>query len=132
MVTLERRTPFLTLNQALVADAAITGAAGLVSLAGARWLDSLLDLPTALLVGSGAIMTVYAAALVALGSRQRIPATGVRSVIGVNLAWAVASAVLLLSPWIDPNALGVAFILVQIVAVLGFAELQAIALRAPR
>jgi len=132
MVTLERRTPFLTLNQALFADAAITGAAGLLSLAGARWLDSFLDLPTALLAGSGAIMIAYATALVMLGTRQRIPATGVRTVIGVNLGWAVACAFLLFSFWTDPNALGVAFILVQIVAVLAFAKLQAMALRASR
>lgn len=132
MATLERRSSLPTLKQTLLADAAITGAAGLLSLLGARWLDSFLDLPAALLAGSGAIMVAYAGGLVTLGRRRPIPATGVRAVIGVNLAWALACAILLFGTWIDPTALGVGFILIQVVAVLGFAELQAMALRAER
>jgi hypothetical protein len=75
-------------------------------------------------------MAVYAVGLVMLGNRARVPASGARIVIGGNLVWAAACVLLLFSGWVDPNGLGVAFILVQIVAVLVFAELQAMALRA--
>lgn len=132
MVTLERRSSFLTLNQVLVADATVTGATGLLSLAGARWLDSLLDLPTALLAGSGAIMAAYAVGLVMLRTRAPVPVAAARMVIAINLVWASACVILLLSGWIEPNMLGVAFILVQIAAVLVFAMLQGMTLRASR
>lgn len=130
MVTLERRDSFLTLRQALLTDAVVSGLVGVLSLAGARWLDSLLDLPAALLAGSGAIMVVYAAGLVTLGNRDRIPEAGARIVVAGNLVWPAACVVLLVGDWIEPNAAGIAFILVQIVAVVIFAEMQAMALRA--
>lgn len=132
MVTFERRDSFLTLRQALLTDAVVSGLVGMLSLAGARWLDSLLDLPAALLAGSGAIMVVYAAGLLMLGNRDRIPETGARTVVAGNLVWAAACVVLLVGDWIEPNAAGIAFILVQIVAVVIFAEMQAMALCASR
>ena len=73
-----------------------------------------------------------AAGLVVLGRRRVVPATGAWTVIGGNLGWAGACAILLFGTWVDPNAWGVAFVLVQIVAVLAFAELQAMTLRASR
>ncbi len=132
MATLERRSSFLTLRQAIYSDAVISGAVGLLSLAGAWWLDSLLDLSAALLAASGAIMALYAVALMMLGARHPVPTNGARVVIAVNLVWAVACVILLFSGWIDPNGPGVAFILAQIFAVLVFAEIQAMALRASR
>lgn len=132
MATLERRSSFLTLKQALLTDAAVSGAVGLLSLAGTRWLGSVLDLPAALLAGSGAFMTVYAVGLVMLGNRRPVPKPGVRIVVGGNLVWAAACLVLLFSGWLAPNALGAGFIVVQIMAVLIFAEVQVLALRASR
>jgi hypothetical protein len=132
MVTLERPSPLLTLKRTLVTDAAISGAVGVLSLAGAAWLDSVLDLPTALLAASGGIMVVYALGLLLLAMREPIPAAGGRAVVAGNLLWAAACIVLLFGGWIDPNALGVAFVIVQVVAVLAFAELQAMALRTVR
>ena len=132
MATLERRPFVLTLKQTLLADAALSGAVGLLSLGAADWLSSSLEVPEALVAGSGAIMLVYATALVLLARRETIPAQGAYAVIGGNVAWAVACAILLFRTWIDPNAGGIAFILIQIVAVLAFAELQAMALRTSR
>ncbi len=132
MATLERRSSFLTLRQAIYSDAVISGSVGLLSLAGAWWLDSLLDLPAALLAASGAVMALYAVALMMLGARTPVPANGARVVIAVNLMWAVACVTLLFSGWIHPNGPGVAFILAQIFAVLVFAEIQTMALCASR
>lgn len=132
MVPLERRQSFLTLKLALLADAIVSATVGVLSLIGARWLDSQFDLPAGLLAGSGAIVIAYAGGLALLGTRDRVPAAGTRAVIITNLAWATACVVLLFSGWIGPNGLGTAFIVVQVVAVLVFAELQAMALRTSR
>jgi len=130
--TLGRRSSFPTLKQVLGADAGICIATGLLSFGGARWLAPALDLPTALLAGSGAILIAYAAGLLMLVTRRRIPGHGVRTVTWINLGWAAGCLVLLFSGWFNPNALGVGFIMVQIVAVLVFADLQVMALRAVR
>lgn len=129
MLTLERRPSFLTLKQALAADAVVSGAVGVLSFAGARWLDSVLDLPPPLLAGSGAIAMAYAGGLMRLGTRTPVPIPGVRSVVGGNLVWAAMCVVLLFSGWIEPNALGVAFILMHLVGALVLAGIQALALR---
>lgn len=132
MATLERFSSTLTPRRALLTDAVLTGAVGVLSLGGAWWLDDPLDLPAALLAGSGAIMVAYAGALAWLGTRDRASAAGIRAVVVANLTWAAACVALLFGGWIDPNGLGAAFIVVQVVAVLVFAELQALALRASR
>lgn len=130
MVTLERRDAFLTLKRALLMDAIVSGTVGLPSLVGVRWLSSLLDLPTALLAGSGAI--AYAVGLMGLGMGTAVPSAAGRTVVTGNVLWATACVVLLLSGWIEPNSLGVTLILVHLAGALVFAELQALALRATR
>lgn len=47
----------------------------------------------------------------------------------VNLLWAIDSIALLFTGWIDPNGLGVAFVVAQAVVVFGFAELEYVGLR---
>lgn len=131
-VTASRQFSSPPLREVILADAGACVATGLVSLGAAGWLSSTLDLPQTLLAGSGAILLAYGAGLLKLGTRRPIPRTGVRGAIGINLAWAVACVMLLFSGWIDPNALGVAFILVNLVAVLMVAVLQMMGLRASR
>lgn len=125
-----RRFSLPPLREVILADAGICVTTGMLSLGAARWLSSILDLPTALMTGSGAILLAYGAGLLMLGTRRPIPAPGVRGAIGFNLTWALACVVLLFSSWIDPNALGVAFILVNLAAVLAVAELEVMGLRA--
>lgn len=132
MATLERRRFVLTLNQTLLADAALSGAVGLVSLGTAGRLASSLDLPTAFLAGLGMIAVAYGAALAMLARRTPVPSDVGRAVVLGNLLWAATGILLLVSDWIDPNSLGVGFILVHIVGALVFAEMQAMALRASR
>ncbi len=52
--------------------------------------------------------------------------------IVLNVVWAVDCALLLLSGWVQPTTLGVAFVLIQAAGVLIFAELQFMALRKAR
>lgn len=113
----------------LLADAAITGVTGLLMLFGAGPLADLLDLPTALLRGAGLVLIPYVAWLLWLAMRDSAPNGVVWSAIVANIAWAAGCAGLLFGEAIDPNGLGIVFILVQAVAVLVFAGMQLLALR---
>ena len=119
------------LRLSLLADAAISGAVGVLMLAGAGLLDGLLGLPVPLLRGAGLVLVPYVAALVWLARREDVPRQAVWMVILANAVWAAGCVLLLLSGWIAPTWLGVAFVLVQAVTVLVFAELQYMALRRP-
>ncbi|MPY87574.1 MAG: hypothetical protein GEU99_06615 [Luteitalea sp.] len=117
------------LRRALVADAGISGAAGLLMLFGADVLEGGLAVPAEILRYAGFSLLPFAALLVYLTRRERLPRGVVQAVIGLNALWVVGSVLLLLSGWIAPNGLGYAFILVQAVAVAGFTEMQYVALR---
>ena len=119
------------LRFALLADATISGAVGVLMLAGAGLLDGLLGLPAGLLRGAGLVLVPYVAALVWLARRDDVPRQAVWAVIAANGLWALACVLLLLSGLIAPTWLGVGFVLVQAVTVLVFAELQYMALRRP-
>ncbi len=122
----------LSIRPVLLVDAAITGATALLMLAGAAVLDDLLDLPTALLAGAGAVLVPYVGYLLWLASRNPTPRAGIGFTIAANIAWALGCVALLVGGWVDPNALGVAFIVLNIVAVLVFADLQVMTLRGER
>src|SRR5665811_2186054 len=56
----------------------------------------------------------------------KTPHQAVWPVVAANFAWAAGCVAVLLSGQVEPNGLGVAFILVQAVAVLIFADLQVV------
>ena len=64
-----------------------------------------------------------------IGLRDAVPRGAVWAVIACNLAWASSSIVLLTGGSIAPSNLGVAFVLVQVVAVVVLAESQFTGLR---
>jgi hypothetical protein len=130
MMSLSLRT--LSIRPVLLADAAITGATALLMLAGAAPLGDLLNLPEKLLAGAGAVLMPYVGYLLWLATRDAAPRAGVMLTVGANIAWAIGCVVLLIGDLVDPNALGIAFVLINIIAVLGFADLQVLALRGNR
>lgn len=117
------------LRQALLADAVISGAMGLLLLLGAGFLTGLLDLPVALLRYAGLLLLPFVAFVAYMATREPLDRTAVWCAILVNAFWVVASIGLLLSGWVAPNGLGIAFVIVQAVAVGIFAELQLVGLR---
>lgn len=117
------------LRRALAADAIVSAATGLAMLFGAAPLAELLRLPEGLLRFGGLALLPYVA-FVAYAVKHPSRAA-VWTIIGCNVAWAAGCALLLVSGWIAPNALGVAFVVVQAAAVLLFAELQVMGLRRP-
>ena len=120
-------SPFL--RRALLADALISGATGLLMLIGANVLASLLGLPEALLRYAGLVLLPYGALVAYVATREQLRRWAVWAVIVANAIWAVDSIILLLSGWLTPNALGYAFIIFQALVVAAFAEIQYIGLR---
>ena len=120
-------TPFL--RNALMLDAAVSGAAALLMIAGAPFLSPLLQLPESLLVWAGIVLVPWVALLLALSRRPSISRVLLIDVIGLNALWAAASIGLLFTGWVSPNMLGYGFVVAQAAAVAVFAELQFIAMR---
>jgi hypothetical protein len=118
-------TRFLRLS--LLADAAASGATGLLLAAGAEWLAGPFGLPAALLRGVGLFFLPWAALVAWLGLAAAPPRDAVRLVVALNLAWVAESA--LGMALLGASVLGQAFIAFQAAAVLGLAIAQAVALR---
>ena len=115
------------LRRALLADAAMSGAAGLLMLLGAEVLAPLLGLPPALLRTAGAALIPFVAFVAYVGTRERLASPAVWAVIVCNALWAAGSLVLL--AWLAPTLLGYVFVVAQATAVAVFGELQFIGLR---
>lgn len=117
------------LRRALLADAAVSGATGVLMLLGAGLLEGLLDVPAPLLRYAGSSLLPFALFVGGLSRRESQPRARVWAVIALNVAWAAGSVLLLVGGAIAPSPLGSAFVMVQAVAVAGFAELQYFGLR---
>jgi hypothetical protein len=120
-------SPFL--RQALLADALITGATGLLLLLGAGILAGLLELPAALLRYAGLALLPFVAYVLYIATRDRFNRAQVWAVILANILWAAASIGLLLSGWVAPNLPGWVFVIFQALVVAVFAELQYMGMR---
>lgn len=122
-------TPSPLLRQALLLDAAASGAAGLLMLLAGPTLAGLLALPEPLLRYAGLVCVIWGAFVGWLGCRARLMRGVVITVIALNVVWVIDSLLLLASGWVRPTALGTAFVLAIAVCVGGFAVLQAMGLR---
>ena len=121
--------PSLFLRRAILLDAIVSGAMGLLMTLGASMLASLLDLPDALLRETGLFYIAYTAVVGWLGMQQLMPKVLVLVLIAGNAIWGVACLVFLFGGLVSPNSLGQVFIAMQSIAVGAFAELQYIGLR---
>lgn len=114
------------LGVALLVDALVSGATGGVMSLGAGILDEILGLPLPLLRYAGLSLLPFAA-VVGYVSRRPAP-RAVVAVIAANVAWVIASVAILFTGWVDPTALGYAFVIGQAGIVALFAELQYVGL----
>jgi hypothetical protein len=121
--------PSPLLRWALFADAAISGATGLLMTLGAAHLTGLLGVPAGLMRYAGLSLLPFAALLAYLATRARLPRPIIWAVIACNAFWAADSILLLLTGWVGPTALGYAFVITQALAVAAFAEAQHLGLR---
>lgn len=126
-MTAQQASTFL--RGSMLADAVISGATGLLLLAGAGVLTSWLGVPAPLMRYAGLILLPFAAMVLYLARTPLVSRAGVRLVIALNVAWVAASILVLVAGWIEPTTLGLAFVIFQAVVVAGFAELQYTGLR---
>ena len=120
-------TPFL--RNALLLDAAASGATALLLIAGAGLLEGWLGLPVGLMRQAGLILVPFVAFVAWAGTRASVSRGAVGAIIAVNVLWVVASICLLIGNWVAPTMLGYAFVIAQAAAVGLFAELQYIGLK---
>lgn len=121
--------PKITLRGILAFDAATCLAMGLLCAVGAGWLQDLLAIQTGVLRGAGVALLGCAAFIGWIASRAQPPRALVWLVIAGNVLWAVESAISLMSGWLQPNGLGMAFVIAQAAAVALIAEVEFMALR---
>ncbi|MGO4387194.1 hypothetical protein AB4Y85_06630 [Microvirga sp. 2YAF29] len=117
------------LRQALLADATTSAAFGFLMLIAAGPLGGLLGLPEMLLRIAGLVLLPFAAFLAWLGLREQVQKPLVWAVVVVNALWVIDSILLLVSGWVQPTTAGYAFVIMQALAVLMYAEFQFIGLR---
>jgi hypothetical protein len=119
----------LSLRNVLLLDAATCVGMGAALTLGSRPLGAATELPIALLFWAGLSLFPIAALMAFVATRPAIGSTATRLLIGGNLAWIAASALLLASGWARPNALGTAFVVGQALAVALLSWLEYAALR---
>lgn len=122
-------TNHTTPRRALLLDAAASGTMGLLLLVGAGVLAAPFGLPASLLRWTGIILIPFAGLLVHSATRADVSPDAVRWIVRANVAWAVGTPLLLLTGWVRPTLLGELFVLLQAVAVAGFAYLERRALQ---
>jgi hypothetical protein len=116
------------LRHVLWADAVASGATGLVMIAGAGVIESLLGLPGALAREAGIILVPFAALVAIVATRARISRAAVWTTIAANAAWTLVSFGLL-AGGVATTALGYAFVIAQALVVAILAELEYVGLR---
>lgn len=120
--------PSLFLRRALILDALISGATGLLLAVGSSWLSGLLGLSASLLLYAGLFLLPFALLVLWLGRSDAPSHSACQAVVAVNLLWTLASLwVVFASPQI--TGFGVFLLLSQAVVVAGFAGLQILGLR---
>jgi hypothetical protein len=117
------------LRLVLLADAGASGATAALLVAGAALLERLLGLPVALMREAGMLLIPYVVLVVFVAARPSVAVAAVNAIIATNAVWTAASALLLVSGWVSPTLIGVAFVLAQAVAVGAFAVIQYLCLR---
>jgi len=120
-----RRRP---LRLALRFDAAVTVAFGALLVVASPLLDGWLGIATPLLLVLGVLLVGYAAVLELVVARRPSPALA-WEVILLNVLWAAASVVAVLTDALTLTTLGTVFVLGQAAAVALIADLQYLALR---
>lgn len=117
------------LRKVLLADAVVSGAAGLAMIGGADFTHELLGLPSALLFWAGVALVPFVAMLAMIARSGRAPGWMIVEIIVVNFAWVAGSLFVAFGPAFAPSLFGQVFVVTQAAIVAVFAELQIIGLR---
>jgi hypothetical protein len=122
------RSPYF-LRAVLLVDAVVSAATGLLLALGGGLLEPWIGVPAMLTRGAGVSLLPFAALVAYVATRPTLSQPAVWAVIAYNALWTIDSFALLLSGWISPTTLGIAFVAAQALAVGVLAELQYVGLR---
>src|SRR5262245_48601000 len=117
------------LRLALLADAVASGATAALLVAGAGYLEGWLGLSVAMMREAGMVLIPYVTFVAFVAVRPAVPVNAVNAIIGIHAAWTAASSLLLVSGWVTPTLLGIAFVLAQAFAVGAFGVIQYLCLQ---
>lgn len=117
------------LRRVLLADAIASAGAGIALALLSGPLATMFGLPPALLFWAGLSLIPFAALVLHVGRHAPPPRGAVLAIIAYNLLWAVDSVLILALGWVEPNALGATFVLVQAAGVAMIAALQYLGLQ---
>ncbi len=120
------------LHRLLLVDGLATGATALLLLSTASLLAPSLALPAELLRIGGMVLVPFVAWVLTLSRRAEVPRGAMAAVVAINFSWVAASAWVAFGDTWQPSPLGVAFVSAQALAVLAFAGLGWMGLRATR
>jgi hypothetical protein len=113
-------------------DATASGTMGAAFVVGASALDDILGIPAGWLAGLGGFLVAFAASLLWIAARTRIPTKPAWTVVLGNVAWALASVAAIAAGWFPFTAAGAAIVVAQAIAVAAFIDLQYLGLRRMR
>lgn len=117
------------IRRLLLTDSLVSGATGALMAGAAPILESWLGLPAPLLRFAGIALLPFAAVVGWLALQTSPARAGVQAIVATNFAWVAASILLLVAGGLNPNALGIAFVIFQAIVVGFLGELQYIAVR---
>ena len=117
------------LRRTLTIDAVVSAASALLLLFAGDELAQWLAIPEMLLRYAAILLVPFAIYVGTLARRETVTRSGVAAVIGMNIAWVVASVWLVLARSVRPSPVGYVFIVGQALAVALLAELQYMGLR---
>ncbi|WP_109794907.1 hypothetical protein [Minwuia thermotolerans] len=121
--------PATILRATVLADGVTCAVMGVALAAGAGFVASLTGLPGGLLFWAGLALLPVAAFMLLTARSARPSRAAAWIIIAGNEAWVLGSVLLMLAGWVEPNALGYAFIAVQAAAVALLATIEFLALR---
>jgi hypothetical protein len=113
---------------ALIADAIASGATGLLLALGGSFLAGLTGIATDIAMPLGLFLIVFAVFVAWVGTRRSTARGLAGTIVLVNAMWVIGSGVVLLAGTLPLTMLGIAFVIVQALAVAGLAALQWIGL----
>src|SRR5262245_4071757 len=121
--------PSRLLRSALAVDAAASGMLAMIQILAPYAAARALGIPVEVLVAIGAVLVTYAALLIWLASSAAVAWTAMGLIVVGNAGWSLACIVVAIATPSGLTPLGVAYLLLQAIAVAVLAGAQALGLR---
>lgn len=114
----------VSVRHAVLADGVISGAMGALLIVAAGPLSDLLGISAPFLFWVGVALMPWMVTLLLIGRKEQPSRGAVETVIALNALWVLASIALILVGPFEMTGLGIAFVVMQALAVTAFADLQ--------